>query len=149
MRKLIYLITLTVVTGIQMSCGPAWYLQKAQQKGASVRVDTVFQDVITQSTKTDTVLKFQTVDRILAGDTVTINTVRWRLRERIDTFTRTRYVQVECKPDTMRINTAINTEISAGYTKWQLIGSTLGGILFVGLMAFGAYKLAQLIKRSA
>lgn len=126
------------------SCGPAWHLQKAIEKGAKVKTDTVFQKVVTERTITDTVTHFQTVRELLAGDTVTINTVRWRLRERIDTVTKTRYVQVECKPDTVRVATALNRKIEAGYTKFELIGSTLGGILFAGLMAFGAYKIAGL-----
>ena len=143
MRKLIFIIL------FMCSCSPAWHLQTAIRKGAVVKSDTVYQNLITERTITDTLVHFQQIKELLAGDTVVINTTRWRLKERIDTVTKTRYVQVECKPDTIRVIQAVNTEISAGYTKWELIGSTLGGILFVAIMAFGAYKLAGLVKSSS
>lgn len=130
------------------SCSPAWHLQKAQQKGAKVSVDTVFRDVITESRTTDTVTHFQTVDRILAGDTVVINTFRWKLKERIDTVTKTRYVQVECKPDTLRIPVEVTTEISAGYTSWQLVGSVVGSLVFAAAVAYGVYKMAGLVNKT-
>lgn len=144
-------VTVVVLVGALAltSCSPEKLLQMAVKKGAKVQTDTVFQNVVTERTVTDTLTKFQTVNKILAGDTVVINTFRWKLKERIDTVTKTRYVQVECKPDTVRVPVEVTTEISAGYTKWQMIGSTLGGILFVGLMAFGAYKFAGLIKKNA
>jgi threonine synthase len=143
MKKLIFIILFL------WGCSPTKLLQMAIEKGAKVKTDTVFQNVVTERTVTDTVTRFQTVNKLLSGDTVVINTVRWRLKERIDTITKTRYVQVECKPDTLRIPVAVTTEISAGYTAWQMIGSTLGGILFVGLIAFGTYKMAKLVKGRA
>lgn len=141
MRKLIFLILFLC------SCGPAWHLQQAEKKGAKVKSDTVFQDVITELTVTDTVLRFQTVNKILAGDTITLETVRWKSKTVIDTLTKTIYQQVECKPDTVRVPVAVNTEISAGYTKWQLIGSVFGALLFCGAVAFGVYKLAGVVKK--
>jgi hypothetical protein len=146
MKKLIYLFTLTVIIS---GCGPAFHLQKAISKGAKVSSDTVWAEIKTERTITDTVTRFQTVNKLLAGDTVVVNTTRWRLKERIDTITKTRYVQVECKPDTVRVPVTVTTEISAGYTAWQMLGSTLGGILFVGLIAFGTYKMAKLVKGRA
>lgn len=138
MRKLIFLIL------FMCSCGPAWHLQQAEKKGAKIESDTVFHDVITERTITDTVLRFQTVDRILAGDTITLETVRWKSRTVIDTLTKMVYQQVECKPDTVRVAVATSTTIEAGYTQWELIGTALGSVLFVVLCGYGAYRLMRL-----
>lgn len=130
MRKLIFIIL------FMFGCSPERLLQIAVQKGAKVKSDTVFQDVVTERTLTDTVTHFQTVDRILAADTVTIETVRWKSKTVIDTLTKTVYQQVECKPDTVRVPVTVTTTISAGYTKWQLIGSILAVLIIVGLAGY-------------
>lgn len=143
MKKFLLLVILL------FNCSPEKLLQMAVKKGAKVQTDTVFQNVVTERTVTDTLTKFQTVNRILSGDTVVINTFRWKLKERIDTVTKTRYVQVECKPDTLRVPVEVTTEISAGYTKWQLVLSVVGSLVFAAAVGVGAYKLAQLIKRNA
>ena len=126
------------------SCGPAWHLKKAQEKGAAITADTVFQDMITERTVTDTLVKFQHVTSFLQGDTLTVETVRWKTRTLIDKVTQIVYQQVECKPDTVRVPVAVTTQISAGYTKWELIGSVFGALLFVGLIAYGVYRFINL-----
>lgn len=113
-------LTLFVLTFFVMACGPAFHLQRAIEKGAKVTTDTVFQDVITERTITDTVTRFQTVREIFGGDTITVETVRWKSRLRIDTLTKTIYQQVECKPDTLRIPVAVETTIEAGYSWWDV-----------------------------
>lgn len=138
-----------VLIGLLSSCSPAYHLKKAIEKGAEVKGDTVFTDVITERTITDTITHFQTVRQLLAGDTVVINTTRWRLKERIDTVTKTRYVQVECKPDTIKVATAVDLDISAGYTRWQLIGTALGTLLFALLVGYGIYRFAGIVRKSA
>lgn len=142
MKRLILLLLLLT------SCSPEKLLQMAVKKGAKVQTDTVFQDVITERTITDTVTRFQTVNRIFT-DTITTETIRWKSRLRIDTLTRTIFQQVECKPDTIRVAAAFNQDISAGFTTWQLIGSTLGGILFALAMCYGAYKIAGLVQKAS
>lgn len=143
MKKFLLLVILL------FNCSPEKLLQMAVKKGAKIQTDTVFQNVVTERTVTDTLTRFQTINRILAGDTVVINTFRWKLKERIDTVTKTRYVQVECKPDTLRVPVEVTTEISAGYTKWQLVLSVVGSLVFAAAVGVGAYKLAGLIKRNA
>jgi hypothetical protein len=142
MKKLIFIILF-----LWGCSSPEKLLQKAIDRGAKVTTDTVFQDVITERTITDTLVHFQTVHKLLAGDTVTINTVRWRLRERIDTVTKTRYVQVECKPDTIRVIQAVNTTISAGHSDWRVVGYVFGALFFCGAMGYGAYRLAGIVRK--
>lgn len=133
-------LTLFVLTFFVMSCGPAWHLKRAELKGAKVKTDTVYQQLITESTVTDTITRFQTVRQILAGDTVIVNTVKWRLKERFDTLTKTVYRQVECKPDTIRVATAMNTTIEAGYSIWVIVKWVILALFVGALLTIILYK---------
>ena len=134
MKKLIFIILFL------LGCSPERLLQMAVQKGAKVKVDTVFQQIITEKTLTDTVVHFQTVNRIIGGDTVTIETTRWKSKTVIDTLFKTVFQQVECKPDTVKVPVTVTTTISAGYTKFQLIGSILAVLIIVGLVGYVIIK---------
>lgn len=141
MRKVFTLLsTLIVLT----ACSPEKLLQMAEKKGAKVTTDTVFQErlVYVPSVTHDTTFTS------LPGDTVTITKDRLQVKyvrlpgDKV-------YIQGTCLPDTIKISVPVEVTrtISAGYSKWQMIGAVFGGIFFVGVMAFGAYKLAELIKR--
>lgn len=138
MRGLIYLITLAVSTVIQTGCGPATLLQMAERRGAKITRDTVYQDVITERTITDTVTHFQEVSRIFT-DTITTETVRWKSWLRIDTLTKTVYQQVECKPDTIRVAASVSTTIEAGYSVWDILKWCAFSVV-LALIAFAAYR---------
>src|SRR5690242_19821737 len=133
MKRLTYLSTLIILAGIQTGCSPGWHLQQAERKGAKITVDTVFKQVITESKVTDTVLRFQQVDRILAGEPIIIENEKVRTVTRIDTATKTVYQFVECKADTVLVPVAVTRTIQAGYTKWQLGGSLVAlAVLLLG-----------------
>lgn len=118
-----------------IGCSPAWHLKRSQihlnkalQKGAQVSTDTVFVEVVTEKTVTDTVVKVNEVDRLFT-DTITIETTRWKSRTRIDTVTKKIYQQVECKPDTLRVPVKVETVISVPHPIkwWYLIIAALVG----------------------
>lgn len=99
------LILLFVVAIILSSCGANFHLRKAERqlrkaqiKGAVINADTIFKSVpiITDRFVHDTV-----VQRLVNTDTLTIDHIRYKIKMKYDTFTRTEFVQVECKPDTI------------------------------------------------
>lgn len=118
---LFLLIILFWVIGLS-SCSSAWHLKKAIQKGAKVTRDTVIvevqKDVIIPEVKTDTIFSS------LPGDTVTISKERLEIKyvrlpgEKV-------YIEGECKSDTVTVTVEVpcgqTTEISAGYSLWEII----------------------------
>lgn len=114
------------------------HIAKAKMKGAVIEADTVYVDVITKETVTDTIFVLNDVDRIFR-DTITIETNRWKTRTRIDTVTKKIYQQVECKSDTIRIPVKVETKLSPDKTAhWQkyLIGFVAGVVLLLIAFAF-------------
>lgn len=108
------------------------HLAKAKMKGAVVKSDTVFMDIFTPESITDTVYVFNDVDKIFR-DTITIETLKWKTKTRIDTLTKWIYQQVECKPDTIRVPVIVKTEVKPDrINDWQkyLLGA-LGGIVLI------------------
>lgn len=90
-------------------------------------------------------IKFKEVFKVLPGDTV----IRVRdnyIQKIIKLPGDSVIVETIVKADTVytEVPTYITRTVSAGYTQWELIGSVFGALLFAGLMAFGAYKLAGL-----
>lgn len=124
---------------ILCSCGPAYHLKKAEQKGAKIQRDTVYKDIITERSVTDTLIKFLEVNKLFT-DTLTIETTKWKTKTVIDTVTKRIFQQVECKPDTVRVPVSVETRISAGYSGWQVIGVILFGLVVGALVGRIAWK---------
>lgn len=131
------------------SCGPAYHLRKAIDKGAKVTHDTSMLTVRFSHKGPDGTLDLNPLfrpgsySRILVDTTIYKDSIIWKVRNNT--------VEADC-PDVeeeKEVPCITNTTIQAGYTKWQLIGSTLGGILFSLAMAFGAYKFAGLIQKGS
>lgn len=135
------MILSTFLIAILVSCGPAYHLRKAkehilkaEQKGASVKSDTVYKnvDVIRDKLKTDTILRYRTL-----RDTIRIETPeRIKFQLKVDTVKKEIFTSVECPPDTVRIRvpTQINQKIKAGFTVWQLIGTAVASVLFAWMI---------------
>jgi hypothetical protein len=86
------------------------------KRGAKVQSDTIYTEVITERTITDTLA---VVKDVIKHDTITLNTVRWRSKTVFkDSLI---WQQVECKPDTVRIPTLVKTTISAPFNWRPLI----------------------------
>jgi hypothetical protein len=133
-------IKLTILILILSACGPAYnlkqakkHLLKAESKGAKVERDTVYKEIITTKTVSDTVVKIRQIDKLFT-DTLTIETTKWKTWTRIDTVTKKVFQMVECKPDTIRVPIAIKTDIKAGYGGFQLFGMIIFGLV-VGALA--------------
>lgn len=127
------------------ACSPEKLLQKAIDKGAKVTTDTVYQDVrvFVPLVKTDSVFTS------LPGDTVRITKDRLEIKY-VKLAGEKVYIEGACLPDTLKIEVPVTVTrtISAGYTKFQLIGSSLGAVLFVLLCCYGAYRLLGLTRKS-
>lgn len=96
--------------------------------------DTVFVDVVTEKTVTDTLVKIKEVNRLFT-DTITIETTRWKSRTLIDTVTKKIYQQVECKSDTVRVPFKVETVISDPHPIrwWWVVVGVLAGAGIVAI----------------
>lgn len=121
---------------VMTSCGAAYHLKraekhlkKAEQLGAKVTADTIYQDreVITEKIEIDTVIK------ATHGDTVVIHKEKLRIKyvqlpgEKV-------YIQGECDSDTIRIKVPVTVyrEIKAkgGIPWWWLlVAAVVGGVI--------------------
>lgn len=104
---------------------PEALLKKAIAKGAKVKTDTVkiIVERVTPEVKKDTV--FLTKE----GDTVYINKEKLKIKY-VKLAGDSVFIEGKCESDTVKIEVpvTVTTEISAGYTLWELIG--------VGLLSF-------------
>lgn len=142
MRKFIFILLFI------FGCSPAWHLQKAIEKGGEVKSDTAKINVTFKVRGPETSIDLASIFKVpkeqiryIVKDTVIFKDsirIEWRDGEQI--------IKCPDKEETKTVPCVTTTTISAGYTKLQLIGSTFGGILFVSLMAYGAYRLAGVIK---
>ena len=66
-----YIAILILLSG----CSANWYANMATKKGAKVQTDTLFVDVITKETKTDTIAL---ISEVTKHDTITLETFRWK-----------------------------------------------------------------------
>lgn len=123
-----YLIIIIIFS----SCSASWHLKQAMKRGAKVQSDTIYTEVITERTITDTLAVLKDV---IKRDTITLNTVKWRLK----TVTKDSLIwaQVECKPDTVRVPTFVKTTISAPFN-WKPL------IIVLGLIALILYFVNHL-----
>jgi hypothetical protein len=111
------------------SCSPAWHLKQAIKKGAKVTTDSVYVDVITERTITDTVAL---ISEVTKHDTIFLTTAKWSTKTviRKDTI----WQEVECKPDTITVKVPYETIIEAPqkhpwYVKYILLPLALLGVI--------------------
>jgi hypothetical protein len=145
------LLMLLLVTG----CGPAWHLQKAQkhidkakEKGADVASDTTFAkvkfDIVGAKTQFDlgpTIISRQdgTVNKYIIKDTIVY-------QDRIKTIIKDNKIFVECPDEEMvkEVPVAVDTKLTAGYTKWQYGTGIASGLLFGLVVGFLLGKIIKL-----
>ena len=118
----ILLLSLTILLS---SCGPSFYLKraeraikKAEQLGATVSRDTSFIDksVVVPEVKTDTIFKPQ------LGDTIFISKDKLKIKY-VKLPGDSVFIEGKCEADTVRIKVpvTITKKIKAGATTWDLI----------------------------
>lgn len=97
-----------------VSCGANYHLKRSKYhlaqaiaKGAEVKTDTVYKDV---QVVTERVLHDTLVRRDVLHDTLVIKHTKYQVRLKYDTLTRTEYVQVDCKPDTVTVRVPVKVE---------------------------------------
>jgi len=129
------------------SCGASHYLKKAErsiakakEKGAVVKTDTTFHTFKIEGAKGqfdlgDIVLnrKDNIHERPILKDTVIY-------KDRIRTEIKDNKIFVECPDEEKEVPVAVTTEISAGYTVWDLIKMALFGAV-VGFILGKVIKL--------
>jgi len=138
-----YILILILLT----SCGPAAYLKraersiaKAKEKGAKVKTDTTFHTFKIEGAKGqfdlgDIILqrKDNVHERPILKDTVIY-------KDRIRTEIKDNKIFVECPDEEKEVPVAVTTEISAGYTVWDLIKIALFGAV-VGFLLGKVIKI--------
>jgi len=87
------------------SCSANWHLKQAKKKGIALKSDTVYKtiDVVTERYKVDTLLRFVNVT-----DTIRFENERVKWKTKYDTINKNVYIDVECKPDTIKIEVPIS-----------------------------------------
>jgi len=111
--KVSAIILITLVT---TGCGMDYHLRKAnfhlrlaQARGAVIKTDTIFKTipVYTETKVYDTI-----VLRSSIIDTLFINTTKYSVKLKYDTISKTQYVRVECKADTIYIRVPVSVPIT-------------------------------------
>lgn len=116
-----------IISLLCISCGPTFYLKKAEraikkaeQLGAVIQHDTVYTDrtYFIPEYKTDTVIKVQSFT-----DTIRIENERVKWKIKINTVEKEVFVEAKCKADTVIIRTPIEVirKINSGYSLWDMI----------------------------
>lgn len=138
-KFILIFLAVMVILWILTSCGPAYHLKKAKEKGAEVTTDTLYQDVQVFVP----IVEKDTVFRSMPGDTVTITKDRLQMKY-VQIQGGTVYLQGKCLPDTIKVNVpyAVTTTIKAGYTGWKLVGMILFGLV-VGALVAGIYFMTR------
>lgn len=125
-----------------LSCGSNYHLKRSKYhlsqaiaKGAVIKSDTVFKDieVITQLKVYDTLVR---VDQRV--DTLFIRNTKYSVKLKYDTISKTQYVQLECKPDTIRIKVPVQVAtVITPYNlpKWIYIAGILAILIILILSA--------------
>lgn len=147
-RYILVLIFLWLLT----ACSPVHKLKRAEklieqagELGAKWKVDTVKTTVEIPVPE----IRFKEIVKVLPGETVEVTkdkTVVKIVRLPGDSI----LVDVYHPADTVykEVPVTVTRTISAGYTRWQLIGTSLGAVLFVVLIGIGAYRLLGLTRKS-
>jgi len=131
------LLTVLIVAFLFCSCSPNFYCKKCLDRGG-IKPDTIWQTVTIEKTVHDTVTN--EVERLLKGDTVTLVTTKWKIRERVDTVTNTVYREVECPDRDKEVPATIVNEIKTGYGIWTLIGTGVGVFLLMCVVVYVATR---------
>lgn len=130
---------LIIIALLFSACSPSWHLKKAERhlkkaevKGAQVRVDTVWKsiEVIVPEVRVDTVLK-----QVNFRDTIEFWQDRFHVRVKVDTLTKSVYIEGKCESDTVRLEVPVTVtkEIKSGWPWWWLIVAALAG---AGVVSF-------------
>jgi hypothetical protein len=143
MRKialfLLGVIVFSLVAFILSSCGPNFYLKRAERAtrkaielGAKIRVDTVFKEVsfFTPESRMDTVVKYRTLK-----DTLRIETEKIKWKIRVNEVEKTVFVDGVVKRDTIKVTVPVQVvrEVSSGIgigklVLWSIVSAVLGGL---------------------
>lgn len=121
------------------ACSPSWHLKQAERhlrkaeiKGAQVRVDTVYKTVtvVVPEVRVDTLIK-----RVDFRDTIEFWQDRFHVRVKVDTLTKSVYIEGKCESDTVRIEVPVSVtkEIKSGWPKWWLLVAALVGAGIVAI----------------
>lgn len=134
---------IVVIVFLLSSCSASYHLQRAKAKGAEVRSDTTWQDItiITPELKFGTTIRpdwqvhkiekpFVSEHESGARTEVTISLQDYCPPDCVDTVMIETYIPA--REETKKVPTRVHTEISAGYTKWDLV------ILAIACLAVGA-----------
>ncbi len=86
------------------SCSANWHLTQAKKKGINLKVDTVYKtvQVVTERYQVDTLLQVQNIH-----DTIRFENERVKWKTKYDTINKNVYIDVECKPDTIKVSVPI------------------------------------------
>lgn len=109
------------------ACGPTFHLKQAERhlrkaeiKGAQVRVDTVYKtiSVIVPEVHVDTLIK-----EVNFRDTIEFWQDRFHVRVKVDTITKSVYIEGKCESDTIRVDVPISVvkEIKTGISFWWIL----------------------------
>ena len=135
--------TLAIITILLFaSCGANYHLKKAnkhlriaQMKGAKIVADTIYKTV---PIITDRFVHDTTVVRTNTRDTLIIDHTKYQVRLKYDTITKTEWMQVECKPDTIYREVPVEVPITIkppnqGFNWWWLMAALVIAAIAVGL----------------
>lgn len=122
-----YRLSLLLLLAV-VGCSPSWHLKKAIQKGAQVKVDTVYKtvSVVVPETRIDTVLT-----NVNFRDTIVVSKDKIVTKIKYDTVSRRLYVHTLQKADTVFIEVPITVtkKIETGMPYWWL--AVAAGIFLV------------------
>lgn len=123
MKSILSVVSLVILT----SCGASYYLKraevnirKAEQLGAKVTQDTVYKTVEVPEVKIDTL-----VEKVNFLDTIYVTKNRVVTKVKIDVKDSTVYVETKCPPVKLEVPVAVNRDIKAGYTLFNVITYSL------------------------
>ena len=125
---------LIILTILLTACSPAWHLKQAEKhlkkaeiKGASAQIDTVFVDreVIVPEVRFDTVVR-----EVNFTDTVVVTQNNVITKVKVNTVEREVYIKTVCPPDTVKIEVPVSVtkEIKTGYPLWWLAVAAICGV---------------------
>lgn len=136
--KFWHYISLALAILCLWSCSARYHIEKAKKKGAIIESDTVYQEIIIPSSKSDTVTVVRPIN---FHDTITIETTKWRTRTLITRDTvhnrDTIWQEVTCPEKRIIVPVEVNTDIDCPKRKfpwWLLLvglGLGAGGVLFL------------------
>jgi len=127
--------TILISATLFLGCSAGWHLKRAEKhlklaesKGAQVRVDTVYKtiSVIVPEVHVDTLIK-----QVNFRDTIEFWQDRFHVRVKVDTITKSVYIEGKCESDTVRIEVPISVakEIKTGWPFWWLAVALVAGFL--------------------